>query len=68
MDDFNLAPKLQSFSALNIIDFYPLPHYTNYPFKENIEKKISKYNTDLNLYPITNSQAIEVKDNIATIK
>lgn len=68
LDDYNLAPKLQSFSALNIIDFYPLPHYTNYPFKENIEKIINKYKTDLNLYPITNSQVIEVKDNIATIK
>ncbi|PQL94536.1 Type 1 glutamine amidotransferase-like domain-containing protein [Apibacter adventoris] len=68
LDDYNLAPKLQSFSALNIIDFYPLPHYTNYPFKENIEKIINKYKTDLNLYPITNLQVIEVKDNIATIK
>ena len=60
MDDIDKAPDLHSFAALNLLDFYPLPHHTNFPFKKAVEKIIAKYETELNLYPISNSQAILV--------
>jgi len=60
MDSTKKAPELKSFDALNVVDFYPIPHHTNFPFKKAVEKIIEKYQTDLKLYPISNSQAILV--------
>lgn len=60
LDDCKKAPNLEKFSGLNIVDFYPLPHYTNFPFKKAVEKTIAKYEADLTLYPISNLQAILV--------
>ncbi|GHV96549.1 putative peptidase Lmo0363 [Spirochaetia bacterium] len=63
-DDFTKAPDLKdNFKALSVIDFYPCPHHTNAPFKKAVEKVISKYETELKLIPISNSQAITVKGN-----
>lgn len=58
LDDCKVATELNTFSSLNIIDFYPLPHFGNFPFKKAVEKTISKYESELSLYPISNSQAI----------
>jgi len=60
MDDCGAAPNLDSFNSLDIVDFYPLPHHTEFPFKKAVEKIISEYSGDLKLMPITNSQAIWV--------
>ncbi len=60
MDSVKKAPELENFSALDVINFYPLPHHTNFPFKKTVEKIIAKYETTLNLYPISNSQVILV--------
>ena len=60
MDDCGAAPNLDSFNSLGIVDFYPLPHHTEFPFKKAVEKIISEYSGDLKLMPITNSQAIWV--------
>ena len=66
MDNYKKAPELESFTALSIVDFYPLPHHTNFPFKKAVEKIISEYESELKLYPISNSQAILVNgENIA---
>lgn len=54
------APQLKTFAALNMIDFYPVPHYKNEPLKEAVEIVISKYGTELPLVPFSNSQAILV--------
>ena len=62
LDDCKKAADLESFSALNIVDFYPLPHYTNFPFKKAVEKTIAKYESELTLCPISNSQAILVSE------
>ena len=59
-DSIKKAPELKSFDALNVVDFYPLPHHTNFPFKKAVEKAIAKYENELKLYPISNSQAILV--------
>jgi dipeptidase E len=62
MDDPVAAVDLENFSSLNIVPFYPLPHYTNSPFKKTVEKIISKYESALALKPISNSQVILVRD------
>ncbi len=62
MDDCSKAPELMVYDALNIVDFYPLPHCMNFPFKKAAKKIMDKYNQRIKLYPISNSQAIIVKD------
>ena len=61
MDDCRKAPELSNLSSLHVVDFYPLPHHTNFPFKKAVEKIIAKYGEQLTLYPISNAQAITVK-------
>ncbi|MDO4692215.1 MAG: Type 1 glutamine amidotransferase-like domain-containing protein, partial [Porphyromonadaceae bacterium] len=51
------APELTSFEGLNVIDVYPLPHHTNYPFKRAVEQVLAD-NPELNLLPFSNKQAI----------
>jgi dipeptidase E len=63
MDDFKAAPNLESFSSLGLVDFYPLPHHTNFPFKEAVEEIISNYAKKIELCPISNAQAIVVNGN-----
>lgn len=63
MDDLKKASGLDSLDSLNIVDFYPLPHHTNFPFKKTVEKIIAQYEADLTLYPISNSQVILVREN-----
>lgn len=55
-----MAPLLNTYEALNIIDFYPVPHYKDDSLKEAVETVISKYGTVLPLVPFTNLQAILV--------
>ncbi|MDL2242506.1 Type 1 glutamine amidotransferase-like domain-containing protein [Bacteroidales bacterium OttesenSCG-928-K03] len=61
MDDCKIAKDLTDFSALNVINFYPVPHQGNYPFVDAVEKIISKYNSKLNLCVINNSQVILIE-------
>ncbi len=63
MDDKTKAESLNSYKALGIVDFYPVPHHTNFPFKKTVEKIIAEYNSRLDLRPISNKQAITIKDN-----
>lgn len=67
MDDFETASELSDCKALDIVDFYPLPHYTNMPFKKTVEKIISKYENSLTLKPISNSQAILIDNEDITV-
>lgn len=63
MDDFTAAPNIGTFSSLDMIDFYPVPHHTNFPFKESVESIISSYEGKIELCPISNAQAIVVRGN-----
>ena len=63
MDDNTAAPRLASFSSLGLVDFYPVPHHTDFPFKESVESIISNYNGELDLCPINNKQVIIVNEN-----
>lgn len=60
MDSVKAAPELQGFDALGVVDFYPIPHHTNFPFKKAVEKMIEKYDCQLNLKVISNAQVILV--------
>lgn len=68
MDNPKKAPELNTFTALNIVEFYPLPHYTNFPFKKTVEKIIAKYETNLKLYPTSNTQVILVNGETITVE
>lgn len=63
MDDKTKAEKLNDFNALNIVDFYTLPHHTNQPFKNAVEEILNEYADKINLIPISNTEAIQVKGN-----
>jgi len=62
MDDYMMATDLKGFHALNIVDFYPVPHQNCFPFQKTVEKIITKYEDTLTLKPISNSQVIQVND------
>lgn len=60
MDSPKMAPELSDFASLGLIDFYPLPHFTNAPFKKIAEKIFSEYEGKIDLRPISNDQVITV--------
>mgnify|MGYP001548219832 CR=1 FL=1 len=62
MDDCTKAQELTDYNALSIVNFYPVPHYTNYPFEEIVEEIIKQYESKIKLIPITNSQVITVTE------
>ncbi len=68
MDDKTKAPNLRSCSALHMVDFYPVPHHTNFPFTKTVEKIIHEYGSKLDLYPINNNQAIVVDGSDVSIE
>jgi dipeptidase E len=59
MDDYK-AVTLESYDSLNLINFYPLPHYKDFPFQECTERIVSKSPENINLCPFSNTQAILV--------
>jgi dipeptidase E len=66
MDDATIANELKDYESLNLVDFYPLPHYTNIPFKKTVEKIIQEYENKIKLYPISNSEVIFINENVVT--
>lgn len=58
MDNPKKAPGLLDFDALNLVDFYTVPHYTNFPFKKAAQKIVSQYSSELKLLPISNHEAL----------
>ena len=63
MDSVKKAPYLTDFSALGLVEFYTVPHYTNAPFKKIAQKIVADYSATLNLSPISNNDAILVENN-----
>lgn len=57
LDSPDEAPELDTFKGLDVIDVYPLPHHTNYPFKKAVEQVLAN-NSALNLLPFSNKQVI----------
>lgn len=65
MDDVNKAPLLEDFNALNLVPFYIVPHYMNFPFKKIAHKIVETYSS-LALSPINNDDALLVEDDQIT--
>ena len=63
MDDTKKAPELTDYSGLHLVDFYFLPHYLNFPFKEITQKIVNEYSQKVDLRPISNNQVITVLGN-----
>ncbi len=63
MDDYRIATDIDDYSALKLIDFYPLPHYKNIHFNKIVENIIHIYQSELNLSPFSDSQAILINEN-----
>ncbi|WP_239325544.1 Type 1 glutamine amidotransferase-like domain-containing protein [Snodgrassella gandavensis] len=67
MDDSSLAPELDNYAGLNIIDFYPLPHYIEEPFVDSVQQIYAKYSNRLKLIPFNNQHAIIVNNHDYTV-
>ncbi|MCM3511525.1 Type 1 glutamine amidotransferase-like domain-containing protein [Carnobacterium inhibens] len=63
IDDKEKAPDLDTFEGLNLINFYPVPHYNNEPFKKVVADLITQYDSNLNIVPFSNSEVIRVSQN-----
>lgn len=64
MDDSGVASGLDSYQALNVVEFYPLPHYGNYPFKDVTENIYKKYRNLINIKPFSNNQAFRIRGEV----
>lgn len=62
MDHAELAPELQDYSGLNLVNFYAVPHGQNWEFGATVQSIMKEYSTSLNLKVITDKQAILVED------
>ncbi|OJV49064.1 MAG: hypothetical protein BGO40_13115 [Chryseobacterium sp. 39-10] len=63
MDDSTKAPELIDFTGLGIVPFYPLPHFKSEPFADVADTVLKRYQNQLSLIPMSNTQAIEVLGN-----
>jgi dipeptidase E len=68
MDSPVEAPLLSNFDSLGAIDFYPLPHHTNAPFKKTVEKIIAAYAGKIDLRPFRNDQVFTVAGDEAVLR
>ncbi len=61
MDKPTKAPGLNSFSALGVVDFYPVPYHGNFLFRKVVKNIIAEYGSSLPLRPISDTQIIFVE-------
>ncbi|EAC7886318.1 peptidase E [Listeria monocytogenes] len=68
MDSVKKATNLTNYDALNLVDFSILPHYNNVPFKEVTQKIVTDYAGKSTMRPISNQEAIFVRDKEVSLK
>ena len=68
MDNKEIATDLDNYEAMNITDFYILPHNNEFPFVESAKETIKIYESKLNLLPISNSEAVFVNGKDFVVK
>ena len=68
LDSIKKAPELEDMEGLGLVEFYPVPHATNAPFKKAVEKIVATYGESLQLKPISNNQAILIQDDDVKIE
>jgi dipeptidase E len=62
-DDVSAAPDLKSYDSLGLVDFYPLPHFTNPPFAEIAANILLDYQDKIKLLPFSDLQVITMANN-----
>ncbi len=67
MDAPEKAPNLKDFSALNIVNFYLVPHYWEFPFVDATNEIANKY-AELPLLLLNNQQVACVKGELLELK
>lgn len=67
MDSIDKAPNLTNYDALNLVNFYTVPHFNSVPFKKITQKIVNENEESLKLVPISNKEAILVQDNEITV-
>ena len=60
LDDKLQAPLLDNFNAMNLVDFYILPHYKSKEKYTNLADEIEKDYSNYNFIKLSNKQAIIV--------
>ncbi len=60
LDDKSQAPLLDDFNAMNLVDFYILPHYKSKEKYTNLADEIEKDYSNYNFIKLSNKQAIIV--------
>lgn len=66
--EMDIPPSQTSdFKGLNIVEFYPVPHFGSFPFEKETQLAVRRY-INLPLKPITNQQAIVVVGDSVTIR
>ena len=68
MDSVKKAPNLENFDALGLVPFYTVPHYTNSPFQKVAQKIVDTYSSVLPWSPISNHEALLVRDDQVILK
>jgi len=68
MDPVDKATEMSDYSSLNLVDFYILPHYNNFPFKKATNKIFELYSTKLSLRTISNDEVILVDNDKIEVK
>jgi uncharacterized peptidase PM1590 len=67
MDVPEKAPNLKDFSALNVVNFYLVPHYGEFPFVDATNEIVNRY-TELPLLPLNNKQVVCINGETQKIK
>ena len=68
-DNIDILDKnFKDFSALDLVDFYLVPHLGEFPFEEKTQTIVEKYKNKLNIVAINNSQAVIVEEDKYEIK
>ncbi len=67
MDSPKAAPDLGDYTGLAAIDFYPVPHFGNAPFKKAANTIVDAYGKTCTLYPISNAQYIAVRGSAVSV-
>lgn len=62
MDDKTVATELTNYSGMGLVDYYVLPHNSEFPFVETTAQTIKVYGEKINLIPLNNSHAVIVEN------
>lgn len=62
LDDPAIAPNLQSYDGLGLVDFVVIPHYEKEKYKEKQDKILKEFSDKFKIQTLTDNQTILVED------